>query len=435
MQLPSNITSGQQSRLFSSLKLSNKELIATSTILAVFRLVPELLAQLIKDTGVTINDRTVFDTFTEVSVAKPQGNKKDRPDGFIYIKNRNEWTALVESKVGNNLLQEEQVTRYVEDARANGIGAVITISNEFTPRVEQSPVNLPKRLLNRVKLYHLSWRLILSTATLLKNQNDIRDREKSFVLGELIRFLRDDSVGNKNFSIMPASWVDVCNESSMGARFRSSDQRISEVASSLVEEFSEIALNLTDHLGVDCRAKISNSFNADRSAWQRHIVKNIIEKKSAMCAYDIPNAANSLVVEIDLAKNIMSVGMEIKVPEDRSTLSGKINFVLRQIKNIDNERSFAKVRWKSRAADEYFELNKLEPTLFKDRNLNTTILSITPMMQVHSSRTFNSRKNFIVELENLVTDFYDTHAQFLKPWVPKAPRPLEAESETAKQAD
>ena len=139
------------------------------------------------------------------------------------------------------------------------------------------------------------------------------------------------------------------------------------MASSLVEEFSEIALNLTDHLGVDCRAKISNSFNADRSAWQRHIVKNIIEKKSAMCAYDIPNAANSLVVEIDLAKNIMSVGMEIKVPEDRSTLSGKINFVLRQIRNIDNERSFAKIRWRSRAADEYFELNKLEPTLFEDR--------------------------------------------------------------------
>lgn len=430
IQLPNKITGGQQSRLFSSLKLSNKELIATSTVLAVFRLVPELLAQLIKDTGVTINDRTVFDTFTEVSVAKPQGNKKDRPDGFIYIKNRNEWTALVEAKVGNNLLQEEQVTRYVEDARANGIGAVITISNEFTPRVEQSPVNLPKRLLNRVKLYHLSWRLILSTAALLKNQNDIKDREKSFVLGELIRFLRDDSVGNKNFSMMPASWVEVCNEASMGAKFRSSDQRVSEIASAFVEEFSEIALNLTDHLGVDCRAKISNSFNTDRGAWQRHILKNIIEKKSAMCAYDIPNAANSLIVDIDLAKNIMSVGMEIKVPEDRSTLSGKINFVLRQIKNTEDERSFAKVRWKSRAADEYFELNKLEPTLFKDRNLNTTILSITPMMQIHSSRTFNSRKSFIVELEKLVNDFYDIHAQFLKQWIPKAPRPLEESLET-----
>jgi len=36
--LPNQLVSGKQSRLFSSLKLSNKELIATSTLLAVFRL-------------------------------------------------------------------------------------------------------------------------------------------------------------------------------------------------------------------------------------------------------------------------------------------------------------------------------------------------------------------------------------------------------------
>lgn len=424
-ELPNKLVSGQQARLFSSLKLSNKELIATSTILAVFRIVPELLAELIRDTGVRINDRTVFDTFTEVGVAKPQGQKADRPDGFIYIRNRNEWTALVESKVGNNTLNEEQVTRYVEDARANGIDAVITISNEFTSRVGQSPVTLPKRLLNRVKLYHLSWRLILSTAVLLKNREQINDREKSFVISELIRFLRDDSVGNKRFSLMPSSWTEICNEASMGSRLKVSDPRVSEVAASLTQEFSEIALNLTDHLGVDCKAKIPVSFVADAAAWQKHIVKGLVEKRLAKCTYDIPNAANPLEVEIDLAKNTISVGMEMKVPLERSTLAGKINFLLRQLKNAEDEKSYVKVRWNSRAANEFIEMKKLEPSSFKDRGSNTTILSLTPMMQIHSSKVFNSRKNFISELEGLVTDFYDTHAQYLKPWVPKAPKPIE----------
>ncbi|MDA8716682.1 hypothetical protein N9M78_01855 [Alphaproteobacteria bacterium] len=218
--LPNQIVSGKQSRLFSSLKLSNKELIATSTLFAVLRLVPELLAELIRDTGIRLNDRTVLDTYTEIGVTKSPHQKNDRPDGFIYIKNRNEWTALVEAKVGNNSLSLEQVTKYIEDARANGIDAVVTISNEFTPRVDQIPVSLTKRLLTKVKLYHLSWRLILSSAILLKNNKQIEDREKSFVLDELFRFLRDDSVGNKTFSQMPAAWKDVCNDAYIGAKLK-----------------------------------------------------------------------------------------------------------------------------------------------------------------------------------------------------------------------
>ena len=424
-KLPHQLISGKQSRLFSSLKLSNKELIATSTLLAVFRLVPELLAELIRDTGIRLNDRTVLDTYTEIGVAKSPHQKNDRPDGFIYIKNRNEWTALVEAKVGNNSLSVEQVTKYVEDARANGIDAVVTISNEFTPRVDQSPISLPKRLLTKVKLYHLSWRLILSSAILLKNNKQIEDREKSFVLDELIRFLRDDSVGNKSFSQMPTAWTYVCNDASIGAKLKKSDPKVSEVSGALVEEFSEIALNLTDHLGVDCNTKLPNSFKSDRSAWQQHITKSIIEKKVASCAFTIPNAANDLLLEIDLAKNSITVGMELKAPEERSTLSGKINWLSRQIKVIDEPRSFVKVRWKSRAADEFIEMSKIGPDHFKGRELNTTILSFTPLMQLHSSKVFNSRKNFITELEKLVLEFYDLHAQHLKQWVPKAPKPIE----------
>lgn len=423
--LPSHLSSGKHARLFSSLKLSNKELIATSTLLAVFRIIPELLAELIRDTGVKINDRTVLETYTEIGVSKNPNPKADRPDGFIYVKNRNEWTSLVEAKVGNNSLGVDQVTKYVEDARANNIDAVITISNEFTPRVDQSPLELPKRLLTKVKLYHLSWRLVLSTAILIKNKNQIDDREKSFVLDELIRFLRDDSVGNKSFMMMPQPWTEICNDASIGSRLKNNDPRISEVSRALVEEFSEIALNLTDHLGVDCSAKVSNSFKNDRSAWQKNIAKSIVDKKNASCSFLIPNAANDLDLLIDLAKNSITVGMELKAPEDRSTLSGRINWLLRQLKEPNSDNSFVKIRWKSRAADEYVEMSKLHADYFKGRDLSTNILSFSPIMQIHSSKIFNSRKNFIVELEKLVIRFYDVHAQHLKQWTAKAPKPLE----------
>jgi len=67
------ISKGKAARLFPSLKTSNKEQIATSTLLAVFRLVPELFTELIKEAGVRITDKTTFYALTEVNLIKEQG--------------------------------------------------------------------------------------------------------------------------------------------------------------------------------------------------------------------------------------------------------------------------------------------------------------------------------------------------------------------------
>lgn len=420
-----HVSRGKPARLFSALKLSNKEQIATSTLLAVFRLVPELLSELIKDVGLKITDKSTFHALTEVNLVKENPSKKDRPDGYLYLKNRNEWSALVEAKVGKNSLNPEQVSRYLEDARSNNIDALITISNEFSPRVDQSPVDVPKRLLNRVKLYHFSWRLILSKAQLLKQTSNIEDREKSFVLEELIRFLRDDSVGDKNFSLMPASWVDVSKEITVGAKLKASDQRLSDNANALVEEFSEIALNLTDHLGVNCSAKLPASYINDKNLWQKSIVRSMIEGKPVSCQYSIPDAANSMFVEIDIAKSTIAVGMEIEAPKDKKTISGKVNWIMRQLKNHDVPDSYIKVRWNSRAADTFAKMNEILADLPIPPSKTTNISTFTPMIQLQSTRTLQSRKSFIVELEQAVLTFYDEHAQYLRSWTPRAPIPIE----------
>ena len=432
----------KRARLFPTLKPSSKELRATSTILAFFQVVPELFSEMISGTGISINNKTTFDTFTEVHLVKSKGAKKSRFDGFIYIKNRTEWTALVEAKVGNGLLTVDQIKTYVEDARANKIDAVITISNQFTSRVEQSPIDLnsPKG----VKLYHLSWRLILSTALLLKNKNEKRkkdekmDREKSLILEELIEFLRDDSVGNKAFTIMPKSWPEVCSLS-RNNRLKFNDPQLKEVSSALVEEFSEIALILTDHLGVDCRAKVPRAAKLDKFIWQEQISKTIAEKSIAKCSYDIPNAANDLDLEINLTSSTISVGMEMKAPKEKSTSRGKINWLLKQLPpdKRQDKKSYIKVRCKSRSPSSPIELSKFESEDFKDKGFEGTILSLTPMMELYSSTVFQSRKNFIEELEKLVLNFYDTHAQNLKPWVSKPPAPLKKpeEQEPEEQED
>ncbi|MDG2467072.1 MAG: hypothetical protein P8N97_07600 [Alphaproteobacteria bacterium] len=321
----------------------------------------------------------------------------------------------------------------MKDAKENDINALITISNEFTSTIKQSPLKtLSKRQLSKVNLYHFSWRLILSTAMLLKNNDEIKDREKSLVLDELIRFLKDDSVGTKSFTQMPASWINVIS-SEQG--FKKNDHEVIEIADALIEEFSEIAINLQDHLGVDCNVKLKSRFKGDRNAWQEDISKSIAEKKIADCFFSIPDAADDLILHIDLKGSKMSVGMEIKAPDERTTTKGKTNWLLNQLKKksddkpFDESNSFVQIRWKSKTTKTEVKLSELiedKEKCFSDSN--GTIASFTPMMRVHSTKIFKSRKKFIDELEKLVEGFYDHYGQYLKQPQPKAPKPIEASS-------
>jgi len=408
------------------LKPVNKEQIATSILLATFHIVPELLDQLIKDVGLKITNKTTFKAFTEVNLVKKTDTKKnDRPDGYLYIKNRNEWSALVEAKVGNTKLEAGQICRYLELAKTNNINAVITISNEFSPRVDQSPIDVPKKLLNKVKLYHFSWRLLLSNAQLLKRNANLIDREKLFVLEELIRFLRDDSVGKKSFSMMPSSWS---SDVTSGNKLEKSSPYLQETANALVEEFSEIALNLTDHLGVDCSMKLATSFVNDKSLWQKSIMRKIVDGDSIICQYIIPDAANTLFVEIDIAKCIFAVGMEINAPEDKKTNSGKINWLKRQITDHGDKNFYIKVRWRYSSQEEMLSLDDFTKETLDQQGNTKTISAFIPLIRVQETKVFKSRKLFISELEKIVEKFYDCYGQNLKAWVAKPPKPIELES-------
>jgi hypothetical protein len=44
---------------------------------------------------------------------------------------RRQWKAIVEAKIGSSRINPDQIRRYYRLARANGIDAIITISNEL----------------------------------------------------------------------------------------------------------------------------------------------------------------------------------------------------------------------------------------------------------------------------------------------------------------
>ena len=412
------ISHGTPASLFPLLKPSNREGIATSILLSVFKMVPELFNELISDAGVRIGKHTQIDVFSEVKLANSQSLSRNRPDGFIYIKNRKVWTALVEAKVDGNQLNKEQIARYLQAAKENNINALITISDEFTSRVEQIPVEISGRGLDKIKRYHLSWRLISTAAMLLPNKNQIDDKEKSFLIDDLRHYLSNKG---KNFSRMPREWKDLCGNVSRGNPLRADEGKVSAVASAFVQEFSEMALNLTEHLLVDCTVNLPKNFTSNRQAWQNSIATSICKKHSVHCSFNIPNAANSLDVEINLFAKTISVGMEMIPPETHITNVRKISWLMGQLQNKEAQSSFVKVKWRSRASDLSVSMAELHSKYFQNPDTNSVISTLTPMMQL-SPREFDNPKNFINALEKLVIRFYDEHAQYLRQ--AKAPKPV-----------
>ena len=412
------ISHGTPSSLFPLLKPSNREGIATSILLSVFKMVPELFNELISDAEVRIGKHTTIEVFSEVKLANSQSLSRNRPDGFIYIKNRKVWTALVEAKVDGNQLNKEQIARYLQAAKENNINALITISDEFTSRVEQIPVEISGRGLDKIKRYHLSWRLISTAAMLLPNKNQIDDKEKSFLIDDLRHYLSNKG---KNFSRMPREWKDLCGDVSRGNPLRADEGKVSAVASAFVQEFSEIALNLTEHLLVDCTVNLPKNFTSNRQAWQNSIATSICKKHSVHCSFNIPNAANSLDVEINLFAKTISVGMEMIPPETHITNVRKISWLMGQLQNKEAHSSFVKVKWGSRASDLSVSMAELHSKYFQNPDTNSVISTLTPMMQL-SPREFDNPKNFINALEKLVISFYDEHAQYLRQ--AKAPKPV-----------
>src|SRR3990172_7262159 len=131
---------------------------ATSSVLAVMRAVPQFGRALLFHLDAPAGR---ISTYTEVRFADGE-DKTAIPDGAVVVeRGKTRWTCLVEVKTGGAALRAEQLEKYLDVARANGIDAVLTISNQITASPTESPVLIDARKTKRAALRHLSfWQLI-----------------------------------------------------------------------------------------------------------------------------------------------------------------------------------------------------------------------------------------------------------------------------------
>lgn len=206
---PAFLKQGSEARLIPVLADTSKENRATSVFLSCLMAVHEFGSRLLGTVGERVGTRANVECFTEVVLAN-NPKKADRPDGLIVVQvGKRRWTALVEAKIGNAELDAGQIERYLDIAKSNKIDAVITISNQLAALPTHHPVQLPKRKLRSLKIYHWSWMHILTQATLILDTEDVLDHDQRYILNEMVRYFHHESSGAQHFNSMNSEWKEV----------------------------------------------------------------------------------------------------------------------------------------------------------------------------------------------------------------------------------
>lgn len=436
MERPAYLSSGDPARLFPALSEGNKEQRATSIFLSVLSAVPPFADVLLSQIGKNISSRTVVNTFTEIVFDQEAGSgRKDRPDGLIEIESRGKkWTALVEAKIGNNHLDIDQVERYLKLARENGIDAVITISNDFVTLPTHPPLKVSKSLLKKVSLFHFSWTSILTEAVLLHEKRTLRDGEQAFLIREFVRFFSHPSAGLSGYTTMPESWVTAIDRIQAGGKIPKSDVAHS-VVSAWHQEVRDLVLQMSRQIGVGVELKLPRNHLNDPEKRLKDGIDALCETGALEEALSIPNAASDILLTADLRARCIRISMKLNAPKDKKTSKARLNWLLKQLKDTEEDTVQVGLNWVARAGTSYYSHAELEkrPEIAYENNTAREIRSFEITVTSKSARRFNGRKTFIEEIESMVPRFYEYLGQHLRAWSPSPPKPIHSVKKAEEQ--
>lgn len=434
---PEFLESGEIARLIPVVADSSREKRITSVVLAVMTAVPAFARALLASTGKNIGTSAKIECWTEIVLAGQKEAGKDRPDGLIIVSiGRNQWSALVEAKIGNQELAADQVERYAELAKANGIDAVITISNQLVARADHHPIKLPKRLLNKVGLYHWSWMYVLTQAMLLDMEQTIDDREQRFLLDETIRFLSHDSAGISGFGQMNREWKEVVATVRNGGTLAKTAPPVEATVSSWHQEERDLCLIMSRHLGTPVGLRLERKHKDAPLERMKDDCQRLATEMRMCGSLQIPGAAADMDVTVDLQTRTIACSMELEAPKDKQQTKARINWLVRQLSRTENGDVLVRAKWPGSAPDTMESLSRLreDPAAIQTTNAKLVPRALEVIMVKDLAGKFSGARSFVEHLEKIVPEFYDQAGQHLRAWRPAPPKPR-VESRALEDAD
>ncbi|TGN40719.1 hypothetical protein E5Q11_08625 [Marinobacter confluentis] len=403
--------------------------------MAGLRSVLELRQSLLKSLGVRVGTSAKLEAWTEVvfqNEDKKAVKNKDRPDGLLVLSTgRREWRALIEAKVGNDTVGEEQVSRYLQQAKNHKLDAVITITNQFAALPTHHPVKLSKNATKSVSLFHWSWAFIRTQCQLLLKNDGVEDEDQVFILSEILRYLESDRSGISHFDQMNAEWKDVVNKVKSNATLAKTSDEVQNTIAAWHQEQRDLCLIMSRLTGSDVSLKLKNDHRLDAAKRVKDDADAFCKAPTLNCALHIINAAADLEITADLQRRMIYCSMRLTAPKDKQSTKARVNWLLRQLKKTAPGGFFIRATRPGKAETTYQALKDLRdsPELLESDTSNTAATTLEIVFEVDLAGKFSGRKVFVEELEKAVPHFYQEAGQLLKAWTPPPPKISKTESE------
>ena len=416
------LNNAQPARLIPTIADSRNEERIVSILLATLPKVPLFAEKILERCGERVSKSSTLSSYTEVEFPSLDGSGKDRPDGVLCLTTRKaRWAAILEAKIGKVEIDEEQVHRYADLARKYQVDAVITLSNQLVPLPTHVPYSVSKRVGSHVKFFHFSWISILTRARLiLRNRKDISP-EQAFILGEMSRYFEHPSSGVRRFEQMNSEWRTLVHGIRDGQQFKRTSPEIENTVASWHQEERDVCLILSRRIGEQISIRrLSRKHQAEPARRLRDACDDLISSNELRFAFSIPNAASDLEVVADMQRRTISCSMKLNAPLDKQRASARINWLRRQLRDVDGGNIQIRAVWPGRAMPTQASLSevKADSRYLENERPGMAPTSFEIVMIGDIAGRFSGRRTFIEDLEKLIPEFYDEIGQHLRPWAP-----------------
>ena len=406
------------------------EMALTSIFLSALKLIDPLRKNIFKT--ISLSNYGTVHIFTEVEFML---FKKKRVDGLIIIERGKKIVdaCIIEVKNKNNELDKNQIDEYVKICKGYKIPKIITISNQFVNFPTQSPVNVktPKSITS----FHLSWTYILTIAhiLLIDNETNIDDRDQLNIMKEVLSYFETQKSGIVGFHQMKQGWVEVSQKINSGASLKIKDVAVDETVSSWIEEEKDMALKLSRELGLMVQSgqkKYKNDLKSRIEMEKRKLVKERFLDSSL----SIDGAVSDINVIANFGRKNIEMSVNVEPPADKPTRP-KITWLRNQLKKCVNKVEdnaswinkdlMVDINIKFTSKPVRVPLDELEDVYGKITGRDIKNFSVVYVNYL--GRKFESRKMFVIDIEEMLVQFYENVVQYLKNWEKPAPKvkPLE----------
>ena len=354
-----------------------------------------------------------------------------RPDGIIHvIRGKTQWSALVEVKVGDNLLDAGQVDTYHKLAGEGGFDALVTISNQASLPNGRPPMELDRRRLRKVPVVHLSWERLLAEAQVLSTKKEIKDSDQHWMLDEWIKYITDDESRIIAPPSLGAHWGIVL-QAAREHKLSTVPNQLTDVTEHWDAFLKKLAFRLRAKMGADVQRRTSRADVKDPGKRTKQMCAEALDSGILTGALKVRDAIGDIRLELMLQGKVVRYSVRFPAPSEGRTKT-RLNWLLRKLPIDDLPKGLqVRVEWNRRGLYTEAPIDALQDgpmpimtgpdhaAISTDAEPRFFVLSWTMGLATGRGR---AGARVLASITDGVERFYRQAMEGLVPYVPKAPR-------------